>query len=98
MRGLTYAKEFPLLPGGREMAIRMVMEHREEYACQWAAVASKLEMTAETLRGWVRRAQIDGGLAPGLATDLRKCLKELGRELRDLHHANATTSSRNSWE
>ena len=52
------------------------------------SVASKLRMTPETLRGWVRRAQVDGGVVPGPTTDERKRLKELEREVRDLSWAN----------
>ena len=77
--------------GVRARAIRMVMDHREEFPSQWVAmtsVASKLEMTPDALRGWVRRAQIDGGLAPGPTTDERKRLKEFEHEVRDLRRAN----------
>ena len=52
--------------------MRMVVEHPDDYSSEWAAitsVSSKLGMTPETLRVWVRRAQIDGGLRPGLTTD-----------------------------
>ncbi len=45
----------------------MVVEHRDEYPSEWAAMTSlgpKLGMTAETLRPWVRRAQVDGGRRP----------------------------------
>lgn len=78
-------------PEVRERAIRMVMEHRDEYSSGWAAmtsVASKFGMAPETLRTWVRRAQVDGGLRPGLTTDERQRLKELEREVRDLRRAN----------
>jgi len=55
----------------RERATRMVFEHQREYESQWAAIVSiagKLGMTAETVRKWVRQAEIDGGARPGLSS------------------------------
>jgi transposase len=78
-------------PELRERAVRMVIEHAEEYPSEWAAmcsVASKLGMTPETLRKWVRREQIDGGIRPGLTTDERARLKALEKENRELRRAN----------
>jgi transposase-like protein len=78
-------------PEVRERAVRMVVEHRDEYPSEWAAmtsVAAKLGMTPETLRVWVRRAQVDGGLRPGLTTDERQKLKDLEKENRELRRAN----------
>ena len=75
----------------RERAIRMVWDHGEEFPSEWdpmTSLASKLGMTLEMLRGWVRRAQVDGRLAPGLTTDERKRLKGLERVVRDLPRAN----------
>jgi transposase-like protein len=69
----------------------MVVEHRDEYPSEWAAmtsVATKLGMTPETLRTWIRRAQVDGGLRPGLTTDERQKLKDLENENRELRRAN----------
>ena len=69
----------------------MVAEHRDEYSSQWAAITSiaeKLGMTAETLRRWVRRAEVDGGLRAGLTTDERQQLKVLQREVKELRRAN----------
>lgn len=69
----------------RERAVRMVAELRPSYPSRWAtivAVAEKLGIgTAETLRGWVRQAEIDAGSQPGVTTDqaaevaddLRRC-------------------------
>jgi transposase len=45
-------------------------------------------MTAETLRTWVRRTQVDEGVRPGLTTDERDRLKALEKENRELRRAN----------
>jgi transposase len=75
----------------RERAVRMVFEHQDEYDSQWAAIcsiATKLGMTSETLRKWVRRAEINAGERPGLTTSERQRLKELEKENKELRRAN----------
>jgi len=75
----------------RERAVRLVLEHLGEYPSQWAAISSiatKCGMTPETLRKWVRRAEVDGGARPGLTSDERRRLAELERENRELRRAN----------
>jgi transposase len=69
----------------------MVFEHQDEYDSQWAAISSiatKLGITPETVRKWVRRAEIDEGQRPGLTTSERERMKELERENRELRRAN----------
>jgi transposase len=69
----------------------MAIEHRQDYPSEWAtltSVSSKLGMTAETLRHWVRAAQVDEGLRPGLTIDERQRLRELEKENRELRRAN----------
>jgi transposase len=75
----------------RERAVRMVFEHEREYESQWAAItsiAAKLGMTNETLRKWVRQAEIDGGARPGVSSAEAERVKELERENRELRRAN----------
>ena len=75
----------------KQRAVKMFVEHRHEYPSEWAAmtsVASKLGMTAETLRSWVRRAQVDDGRRPGLTTNERERMKDLEREVKELRRAN----------
>ena len=50
--------------------------------------AAKLSINHETLRQWVRRAEVDAGQRPGLTTDERARIKELERENRELRRAN----------
>ncbi len=78
-------------PEVRERAVRMVREHEDEHASQWAAIESisaKIGCTAETLRKWVRRAERDRGLRAGVSSDERERLKVLERENRELRRAN----------
>ena len=88
----------PSLPKGqrhpaelRERAVRMVFEHQHEYPSQWKAIesiADKLDVNRETLRVWVRRAEVDDGRRPGVTSEERARIKELEREVRELRRAN----------
>jgi transposase len=69
----------------------MVFEHRGEYASEWEAmgsIASKIGCTTETLRKWVRQAEVDSGRRGGLSSDERARMKDLEREVRELRRAN----------
>jgi transposase len=75
----------------RERAVRMVLEHRDQYGSQWEAICSiaeKIGCSSEALRKWVRRVEIDSGHRGGLTSDERAHLKELERENRELRRAN----------
>lgn len=75
----------------RERAVRMVFEHQDEYPSQWKAIVSisaKLDINHESLRVWVRRAETDAGVRPGLTTDERARIRELEREVKELRRAN----------
>ena len=51
-------------------------------------IARELGIGAETLRVWVRQAEVDRGTRPGTTTDDRKRIAELERELREARRAN----------
>jgi transposase-like protein len=69
----------------------MVFEQQREYLSRWQAlvsIAPKISCTAETLRRWVRRAEIDSGRRAGVTRDERARIKTLERENRELCRAN----------
>ena len=76
----------------RERAVRMVIESRQDYPHESAAirsVAAKLGITStESLRKWLRQAEIDGGLRAGTSSPDKQRLAELERENRELRRAN----------
>ena len=75
----------------RERAVRMVFEHQAEYDSQWEAISSiaqKIGCSAETLRKWVRRTEVDTGRRGGLTSDEQGRVKDLEREVRELRRAN----------
>jgi len=71
--------------------VRMVFDHQHEYPSQWKAIESisaKLSINHETLRQWVRRAETDAGVRPGLTTDERERMRQLEKENAELRRAN----------
>ena len=71
----------------RAKAIRLVREHAGDYPSEYAAitaVAKRLGMTAETLRKWIRQAQVDEGQAPGVSAGASKEVRELKRKVAEL--------------
>ncbi|MGD9796153.1 MAG: transposase [Acidimicrobiia bacterium] len=75
----------------RQRAVRMVVDHQREYTSQWAAISAiavKLGVHRETLRGWVRTAETDAGQRPGLTSEDRDRIKDLEREVRELRRTN----------
>jgi len=76
----------------RQRAVRMVAEVRPNYGSQYAAitaVAAKLGIrTAETLRSWVRQAEVNAGTRVGVTTEEAVEIKRLRRENAELRRAN----------
>jgi transposase len=84
-------------PEIRERAVRMVAESRAGYGSEFEAiksVASKLGIgSAETLRKWVRRSEIDAGQRPGVTTEESEQLRALKKEVAELRRANEILKS-----
>ncbi len=78
-------------PEVRDRAVRMVGEHRSDYASEWSAmtsIAGKIGCTAETLRRWCREEASRRSGPAAQAVDDRERLKLLEREVRELRRAN----------
>ena len=78
-------------PEVRERAVRMVQEHRGEYASLWASIESiapKIGRVPQTLHEWVRKQEIDTGVREGVTTAEHQRVKALEREVKELRRAN----------
>ena len=77
----------------RERSIRLVLEAREaepELSLNAAVerIGPRLGVNKDTLRGWVKQAEIDAGRRSGVTTADATRIKELEREVRELKRAN----------
>jgi transposase len=87
-------------PELKAKAVRLVREHREDYETEWAAiraVSSRLGMTAETLRKWVRQAEVDDGQSAGMTTRESQELRELRKKNRELEETIEILKSATSF-
>ena len=75
----------------RDRAVRLVWEAEAHTDSQWEAICSiadKLGPTPETVRKWVRQAEVDQGRRDGTTTQERERIRRLERENRELRRAN----------
>src|SRR6476660_135530 len=89
MPGETHRRYPPEL---RERAVRMVAEIRADQDSEWAAMTRVSELlgvgTPETVRKWVRRAEVDGGVRPGVTSEESAEVKRLKRQNAELRRAH----------
>jgi len=85
------SRKYP--PELRERAVRMVAEIRGDHESEWAAMGRVAELlgvkTPETVRQWVRQAEVDAGTGSGAASEESAEIKRLKRENAELRRANA---------
>jgi transposase len=84
----------------RARAVRLVAEaipqHDSEYQAI-ASVAAKIGASTETVRKWIRRAEVDDGTRPGTTTSESEELKKLRRENAELRRANEILKSASAF-
>jgi transposase len=87
----SVSRKYP--PELRERAVRMVAEIRAEHESEWAAMKRVAELlgvkTPETVRQWVRQAEVDAGARPGVTSEDSAEIMRLKRESAELKRANA---------
>ncbi len=74
-------------PETKAKAVRLVIDHREDYSSEWAAittVAKRLGMNPETLRNWIRQREIDAGKREGVSSDAAVEIRALKRRNAEL--------------
>jgi transposase len=94
-RGNSYPPEL------RERAVRMVAEVRPEYPSDWPAICAVAERlgigSAETLRKWVRQAEVNAGTRPGVTGEESAELRKLRAEVKELRRANEILKAASSF-
>ncbi len=83
-------------PELKERAVRMVAEAAAQNGDRHGVVtrvAKQLGVNGETLRLWVKQAEIDSGHRAGTTTADQRRIAELEREVRELRRANEILKS-----
>ena len=78
-------------PTEKEQAVRLVRQLRAEIGTEQGtipAVANQLGYGVESVRAWVKQADVDNGQKPGMTTEDAKKIKELEQQNRELKRAN----------
>ena len=84
----------------KERAVRLVLQLRVETGEKHGSVkrvAEQLDVGVESLRSWVKQAEIDAGERPGVTSEEAAELKALRQEVRELRRANAILKSASAF-
>jgi transposase len=78
-------------PEEKQAAVRMGRSLQAETGMTHGAVrrvAEQLGYGVESVRSWVRQAEIDDGVRPGMSSSEAERVKDLEQEVRELRRAN----------
>src|SRR5881628_2824828 len=78
-------------PEEKQAAVRMVRSLQAETGMTHGAVrrvAEQLGYGVESVRSWVRQADVDEGVRPGVATSEAERVRDLEQEVRESRRAN----------
>ena len=84
----------------KAQAVRLVRQLRAELGTEHGTVfrvANQLGYGVESVRSWVRRADIDEGVTAGVTSDQAAKVKALEQENRELRRANAILKSASAF-
>ncbi|MCP5025169.1 MAG: transposase [Actinomycetia bacterium] len=87
-------------PEQKEQAVRMVFALREELGTKQGTVkrvADQLGIGIESVRGWVKQAEIDRGERGGTVSDDGARIKALEQENKELRRANSILKSASAF-
>ena len=84
----------------KAQAVRLVRELRKELGTDHGTVyrvANQLGYGVESVRAWVRQADVDEGARPGTSSDEAARVKALEQEVKELRRANAILKSASAF-
>jgi transposase len=84
----------------KDRAVRAVLLLRKELGTDHGTVKRVADQTGiglESVRGWVKQAEIDEGIAPGVTSQQAARIKELEQENRELRRANSILKSASAF-
>jgi len=87
-------------PDEKAQAVRLVRQMRAERGMDHGCiqrVAAQLGYGTESVRAWVRQADIDDGDRPGTTTAEAERIRQLEQENRELRRANAILKSASAF-
>ena len=87
-------------PEEKAQAVRLVRQLRAELGTDHGTVqriADQLGYGVESVRAWVRQADVDEGVSPGTTSEEAARIKALEQEVKELRRANSILKSASAF-